>query len=136
RVRASNAGGDSGYSNIANAKTPLNPPSNLSANAVSASEIDLTWSDTSNSETGFKIERSTDGSSFTQVGTVNANVTSYADTGLSESTTYYYRVRASSANGDSDYSNIANATTSASVPAAPTNLMATATSSSDVGLTW
>src|SRR5207244_7505685 len=103
------------------APTPA-APSNLNATATSSSQINLAWSDNSNNETGFKIERSTDGSSFTQIGTVGSNVTSYPDSGLSESTKYYYRVRASSAGGDSGYSNIANATTALN---APTNLSST-----------
>ena len=78
-------------------------PSNLTANAVSSSEIDLSWTDNSDNELEFKIERSTDGgATFTEVVTAGPNVTSYADTGLTNSTTYYYRVRASNSGGDSE----------------------------------
>jgi hypothetical protein len=80
---------------------------------VSSSEIDLSWTDNSDNETEFKIERSTDaGITFTEIATVGANVTTYPDTGLAPSTTYAYRVRASNSTGDSDYSNTAIAITS------------------------
>ena len=92
----------------------LYPPDNLAASVISASQIDLTWADNSDDEDGFKIERSPDGSSFTQIDTVGANVTSYSDAGLSADTLYYYQVRAYNAAGDSSYSNTVNATTDTS----------------------
>src|SRR5262249_10058857 len=89
-------------------------PSGLSATAASTSQINLSWTDNSSNETGFKIERATD-SGFTQnltlVTTTAAGVTSYSNTGLTSNTTYYYRVRATNASGDSSNSNTANATT-------------------------
>ena len=69
---------------------------------------------------------------------MGANVTTYADTGLSASTQYWYRVRAYNS-GLSDYSNSASATTLApppQPPAAPTNLNAAVASSSQINLTW
>jgi hypothetical protein len=59
------------------------------------------------------VERSKNGkgNSFSQLATVGANVTTYSDTGLNRATTYYYRVRAYNAGGNSAYSNIASATT-------------------------
>ena len=87
-------------------------PSNLTAIAVSSSQINLNWTDTSANETGFKIERKTGASgTYSQIATAGANVTTYSDTGLTSNTTYYYRVRAYNTAGDSGYSNEANATT-------------------------
>jgi hypothetical protein len=114
RVLAYNGAGDSASSNVASATTlqaPPAAPSNLTATAVSSTEIDLAWTDNSANETGFKIERSTNGTSFTQIATVSANVGSYSNAGLTKNKTYYYRVRAYNAAGNSAYSNTASATT-------------------------
>ena len=48
---------------------------------------------------------------FAQIATVGANVKTYANTGLSSYTSYYYRVRAYNAAGNSAYSNTASART-------------------------
>lgn len=110
------------------AAAELQASSNLSVTAVSTSQINLSWQDNSNNETGFKIERSSNGSSFSEIATVGANITSYSNTGLLESTQYYYRVRAYKVQGNktthSAYSNTANATTFSSVviPNTPSNL--------------
>lgn len=87
-------------------------PTNLSASAVSSSQISLSWDDNSDDEIGFKIERRQGQSGdFNQIATVGANVTTYNDTGLTPNTAYYYRVKSYNDNEDSDYSNIAQATT-------------------------
>lgn len=115
RVTAYNAIGSSAYTNEANTTTWLSPPSNLTATAVSSSQIILSWTDNSTNETGFRIERSNSSSGpFSEIATVGVGVTTYSNTGLSASTTYYYRVRAYNTNNISAYSNISSATTSAS----------------------
>ena len=87
-------------------------PSNLNAKVISKSQIDLSWTDNSQNETGFKIERKKDTSgTYTQINTIGANITSYSDIGLSSGTLYFYRVRAYSNDGDSDYSNEVSAYT-------------------------
>src|SRR5207249_10503807 len=99
-------------------------PTGLAAIAASSSQINLTWTDASSNETGFKIERGASATGpFTQIATTGSGTTGYANTGLTASTTWYYRVRATNAAGDSAYSNVASATTpaSATVPAAPTS---------------
>jgi len=105
-------------------KTPLGPPpqtpSDLIATAISSSRIDLAWQDNSDDETGFKIERRTASGSYSQIATVSAGVTSYSNTGLSASTTYYYRVRAYKATLNSAYCEEASATTLPPPPPAPT----------------
>jgi len=114
RVRAYNSNGDSSYSSDANATTCPAAPSGLSATAASSSEIDLSWTDNSSDETGFKIERKTgSGGTYAQIGTVSTGIISYSSTGLTASTTYYYHVMAYNSGGDSSYSSDTSATTSA-----------------------
>jgi len=88
---------------------PLSAPTNLAATSTLAKRIDLTWRDNSNGESGFKIERSTNGKSYSQFATVGANVTAFADTGLRSGRKYYYRVRAYSGATNSPYSNTTSA---------------------------
>jgi hypothetical protein len=97
------------------ATTAPTAPSNLSASAQSSSSIKLSWTDNATNETGFKLERSLDGQSFSQIATLGENTTSFTDTGLNANTTYSYRVRAYNGVGDSAYSNIAQATTQTAV---------------------
>jgi len=91
---------------------PPTAPTNLAATAASSSQINLSWTNTSTTQTGVKVERSTDNVSFTQIAVAGATAVSYPDSGLSASTTYYYQVRATNPSGDSPYSNTASATTS------------------------
>ena len=103
--------------------TPTNtepdPPTNLAATAVSATQIDLSWAapsdDGGSAITGYKIERETptDGNGFAII-EPNATPTSttFSDNmGLSSDTQYNYRVSAINTSGSSLSSNIANATT-------------------------
>ncbi len=137
RVRAYEGGNHSEYSNAASAVTQPPPaaPASLAATAVSPSRIDLSWTDNSSYEAGFKIERSTDGVNFIQIGTRAANFTTFSDIGLAADTVFHYRVRAYDGPNDSGYSNLASAATQAA-PAAPTNLSAAAVSSSRIVLSW
>ena len=127
----------SDYSNVAQATTgpPPTAPSGLTATAISSGRIDLAWIDNASGETGFKVERSSNGVSFVEIAVLGPNVQSYSSTGLAGSTTYHYRVRAYDGPNHSSYSNVASATTLAP-PAAPTGLTATAVSSSRVNLAW
>lgn len=94
-----------------NSCSPPTPPSNLTANPVSATQINLLWQDNSNNEIGFKIERSPNEISWTQIATIGAGINTYANIGLTSGTTYFYRVRAYTPAGDSAYSNTTSATT-------------------------
>ena len=73
----------------------------------------MSWTDNSNNEDGFRIERCTGNNctNFAQIAQVGANVTSFNNTGLARNTRYRYRVRAFNAVGNSGYSNIAKAKT-------------------------
>ncbi|HET9327831.1 MAG TPA: LamG-like jellyroll fold domain-containing protein, partial [Candidatus Eisenbacteria bacterium] len=95
--------------------SPPSPPTGLAAVASGASQINLTWTDASNDETGFEIERSTTGSGgpFTPLVTVPANTVAYPDNGLTASTEYCYRVRAVNGAGPSSYAGPSCAMTTA-----------------------
>lgn len=86
-------------------------PSGLAATAISAGSIDLAWTDNSGNESGFRIERSLDGSTWTEIAVTAAGVVSYSNTGLSAATLYYYRVRGYNSAGNSAYTSTASATT-------------------------
>jgi PAB1-binding protein PBP1 len=99
--------------------------------ALSAADVRLDWTDNSNNESGFAIERAPAGTNpvFVEIFRTAANVVTYTDVGLPNSTSYVYRVRAFNSAGNSSYSNQASVTTSppaVTIPAAPTNLTATA----------
>ncbi|MBN1673998.1 MAG: lamin tail domain-containing protein [Kiritimatiellae bacterium] len=116
---------------------PPAAPTGLGASAASSSRINLSWTDASNNETGFKIDRRQSGSEvWTRIATTGANVSTYSDTGLAAGTTYYYRVKAYNGDGNSPYSNDAAATTQQGPPAAPSGLTATAASASRIELLW
>ena len=139
RIRAKNSGGYSGYSNVADATTrdnAPNTPQNLNATPVSNTQINLNWGDNSGNETGFELERSTDGSNFAKITDLPANTTSYENIGLSTLTKYWYRIRAKNAIGNSAYSNVAETTTFDVPPVAPTSLTAITISSSQIDLAW
>ena len=117
---------------------PPDAPTNLTATAVSQTQIDLNWQDNSNNEDGFKIERRLPPSTtWTEIATLGANTTSYNNTGLTLNTNYCYQVRAYNAVGNSSYSNEACATTNPNVPNPPSNLVAQFIPSPlSVQLTW
>ena len=89
--------------------TPPIAPDGLTLTTLSTTEIQLDWNDNSNNEDSFKIEQSTDGANFSQIGSVAANITTFTAEGLTPGTVYYFRVKAYSAvNGYSAYSNTVN----------------------------
>jgi beta propeller repeat protein len=138
RVVAYTVTATSAYSNEASATTMIYvaPPASLVAKAASSSQVNLTWADKSNNETGFSIERrlGTTGA-WSVIGTADPNTPRYTDNTVAASTLYNYRVQAVSGEATSDYSNIASVTTPIFV-AAPTEVTATALSSSQIQLTW
>jgi hypothetical protein len=94
--------------------TPIavpNAPSGLNGTAVSRTRINLRWTDNSDNESGFVMQRSLDGSTWSQIATLAANTTTYANTKLSRNRLYYYRVYAFNNNGNSSFSNTASTRT-------------------------
>ena len=126
-------------SGVVHAVVPTAPTS-LVATAVSTSQINLSWTDTSNNETNFKIERRTgSGGTYAQIATTATNVATFSNTGRTAGTTYFYRVRASNASGNSAYTNEASATTIAAdktAPTAPSGLVGTVLSQPQIKLSW
>jgi fibronectin type 3 domain-containing protein len=147
RVRAQDANGNLGpYSAVTSVATPALIPSlpgNLTATSPSSTEIVLSWS--ASTETGgtisdYLVERcqGANCTNFAEIGTSSG--TTYNDTGLTNGDTYNYEVQAKDAAGNlSPYSNVASATAQTpdtQPPTAPSNLTATAASSSQINLSW
>jgi fibronectin type 3 domain-containing protein len=143
RVVATSPSGNSAPSAVAGATTLALPapaaPTGVTATAVSSSRIDVAWQDVTG-ESGYQVQRSADGmSGWTTIGTTAQDLVSYSDTGLAPSTAYYYRVVATSGNGDSTPSAVVSATTSPAAdstpPTAPTALKASP-AKRKVNLSW
>jgi hypothetical protein len=91
--------------------SPNGDPTLLTLTVISDTQIDLSWTDNSTNEDGFKIERSTDNITYSVIHTTVSNVTTYSDTSLTSNTLYYYKVRAYKGSAYSAYSNIVYSTT-------------------------
>jgi len=144
KVRSYNSFGTSPWSNEASigggfGSANIAAPTNVIAAALGAKKVRVTWQDNSSNETYFQIERrQTWETSYTIVGQVAPNVTTYMDssTALMANYEYYYRVKAISAANDSSWSSDAYVQTFPYDIAKPTNLVATTNSSYQVVLTW
>ena len=115
--------------------TPPVAPTLLSAVAF-PSEVKLSWQDNSIDESGFVLERSTNGTTFEKVKDLPINATGYTVGGLTPATSYSFRVKATNKNGDSDMSNVVQVTTTQFTVEAPTELSVVASSSVSVALSW
>ncbi|HAK77919.1 MAG TPA: hypothetical protein DCM71_13670, partial [Runella sp.] len=140
RIRAKNCKGVSDWSGT-NIKTSGKPvaPSKLVITFQGTNQIDMSWTDNSDNETSFEIERSTDKTTFVKIDEISANLTSYSNKGLTPSTQYYYRVRAKNTFGFSDYSNLIDPITlplPVVAPKSPTDLSLMVVSSSQIDLKW
>lgn len=78
----------------------------LTGHALSRTSIRLNWEDNAFNESGYRIERSTNGLSYNEVGTVGPNVTTYRIDNLIRNTQYHFRVRAFAPGVNSAYSNV------------------------------
>ncbi len=140
QVLATNGAGPSPASATASATTqqvaPV-APTNALATANNAAQITVTWT-AAPTATGYTIQRSLDGLTNWQTAgsTIGVNATSFPDTGLSASTTYYYQVIATNSAGPSPVSNITSATTTVAAPPAPASSGASAQDANDIQVTW
>jgi hypothetical protein len=95
RVRASNAGGNSPYSNSADATVTaaMGPtaPTNLSSTNAGGN-VTLTWTDTASSETGYRVEKKLGAGSFTTLASLPVNTQSHIDNNVIAAGNYVYRV--------------------------------------------
>jgi uncharacterized protein (TIGR03437 family) len=141
RVRAENDYGFSAYSTVATGTVPaatLTPPSNVQAVPASQTQVNLTWSTANTNATKFHIERKSGVTGiYAEITAIPSTANSYQDTTVQPSSTYTYRMRSEGATGGlSSYSSETSATTPAlPLPLAPT-LQGTATSSSQIHLSW
>jgi hypothetical protein len=133
RVIGANAFEQSQPSNNATIASTPSAPSNLTATALSARQVQLAWS-ASSGATMYRIEQSADnGANWTMSGSVAPTALTFTATALSAGTVYSFRVTATSTVGDSPASNVAMALT---LPASPASVNAAPTSSSEITLTW
>ena len=117
--------------------TPPSAPTNLTAIAISSAQINLAWTASTDdvAVTGYAIFRN--GAEIANVAT-----TTFNDVGLTASTTYAYAIKAYDAAGNrSEFSSTVSTSTLATtvdttIPSAPTNLTATAVSTSQINLAW
>jgi PKD repeat protein len=86
-------------------------PAQLSARAVSKTQINLKWTDMATNEAGFYVERSTNGGAWTRIAALGANSTGYSSNGLTANTSYSYRVQSFNGSTVSVYSNTASTKT-------------------------
>lgn len=103
--------------------TPPAAPGSLIAVASSSTQINLTWVDNANNESGYEIQRSPDGAAWATITTSAANATSYSNTGLTAATMYHYRLRAVNFAGVSAFAGPVSTTTmSGGGPGTPSGL--------------
>ncbi len=116
---------------------PPAPATGLQLLALGPETMELSWTDESDDETGFKIERK-DGpaGAWAVIGTTGVDAVSFLDQGLTPNTTYGYRIQACNDAGCSSYTTEAQATTDEIPPAAPSGLVAQAAGSTAISLTW
>jgi titin len=114
-------------------------PSNLQVSVTGTSSVHLGWTDNADNETGFRIEISTDNLTFSPAKTLtNSNLLECDISSLTPGTLYWFRVLAINGAGASAPSAAVSARTAAAAqpPSAPSNLRATASSTSTIRLSW
>jgi hypothetical protein len=90
-------------------------PTALLVAGVTSTTISVTWIDSSTGEDGFEVATSTDGTSYSTALALGRDTQAATLTGLAAGTRYYAKVRAVNVTGNSAYSNVVSATTTATV---------------------
>jgi fibronectin type 3 domain-containing protein/pimeloyl-ACP methyl ester carboxylesterase len=110
KIRAVTASSESAFTNFATATTSATPatpiaPTQLGASGGANNSVSLTWVDNSSNEQGFRVYRSTNGTTFGSIGTVGANNNAFTDMTAAAQTNYYYYVVGYNAGGEGAKSN-------------------------------
>jgi fibronectin type 3 domain-containing protein len=144
KVVAVNSAGPSLDSNIHEITTPAepievpNPPLALTVSNATHNSLTLNWTDNSNNETGFQIYRSSSqNGTYGEIAITSAS--SYTNTGLSASTSYWYKVSAYNDAGESVQIGPESGTTlspQVDIPSAPTNAVISNITSNSATLSW
>lgn len=109
KVRARNSAGLSSWSDVWNFTTILSKPTNLALERTAIREITLTWSDNTNNESGYVIERKLNTqSNYAIIDSMKSPGNRYVDATIEQGLTYLYRIKAYTVNTESEYSNEAN----------------------------
>lgn len=104
-----------------------------SVRPISTNRIDIGWLDQSTNETGFIIQRSTDGTNFSEIARTGANVPAYSDTTASEGATYSYRVMSFQG---TDVSTVLGPTAGQTLPLSPATLSLGSVAGGAAALYW
>lgn len=122
-----------------NGITDITAPSNLTASALSETEIALDWQDNTDNETGFEIYRaiSSDGT-YEIVATTEASIVKLTDKGLTPETSYFYKIRGVNSNGGSEFTSVVSASTfpDEEAPSTPSGLASTSVTVSSISISW
>ena len=134
RIRSVYSQVESANSDTASATTIPAAPTNFAVSSVTAASVSLSWSDNSEGETDYVIERSVDnGNSFLVLETLPADANGYTDTDVSEDSVYVYRIQAERNGTGSPYS---ESITTATHLIAPAGVTAIAAGPTSVDLSW
>ncbi len=121
------------------APTAPSAPTNVVATLQAGPQINLTWKDNSNNETGYVVQRSLNGGAFSNLVTLANNTTKYLDTAVTAPNTYSYQVCAVNGGG-SACSTPTPVVSLANLPAAPSMVMASVSnlkkSSATITVSW